>query len=355
MATRRERRTPFSRHRVITTPAFAVAVGVVLAAWPASADARRSPCAATAASLLAACRAAVTDDALVRKAVCINVSDPAARAQCLNDAKATRADDSDLCRGQRDTRLETCKLLGGDRYDPNLDPALFDDPRSPTHPNPYFPLTIGNHWEYRGGGEINTVDVVNETKFIAGITCIVFRDLVMKNGDLTESTNDYYTQAKDGTTWYFGEETAELESVDGDNPRKPEVVNIDGSFKTGRDGDKPGIIFLASPTPNAVYLEEFSLANAEDATVILSTTYAFGNDPELDQAVPQQLADRFCAGDCVVTKNFSLLEPGIFARKYYARGVGVILEVELDPEAGVTTSQLVDCNFDARCAGLPQP
>jgi hypothetical protein len=58
----------------------------------------------------------------------------------------------------------------------------------------------------------------------------------------------------------------------------------------------------------------------------------------------------------VVTKNFSLLEPGVFARKYYARGVGVILEVEIDPDSGeVVTSQLVDCNFDARCAGLPQP
>jgi hypothetical protein len=25
---------------------------------------------------------------------------------------------------------------------------------------------------------------------------------------------------------------------------KPELVNIDGSFKAERDGDKPGIIFL---------------------------------------------------------------------------------------------------------------
>jgi len=32
-----------------------------------------------------------------------------------------------------------------------------------------------------------------------------------------------------------------------DRPRKPELVSIDGSFKAGREGDKPGIIFSAVP------------------------------------------------------------------------------------------------------------
>ena len=101
-----------------------------------------------------------------------------------------------------------------------------------------------------------------------------------------------------------------------------------------------------------MYREEFSLSNAEDVTEVLSTTYAFGSDPKLDRFVPQQLAERFCSGDCVVTKNFSLLEPGVFARKYYARGIGVFLEVNPDIEEVV---QLVDCNFDPRCEDLPKP
>ena len=86
-------------------------------------------------------------------------------------------------------------------------------------------------------------------------------------------------------------------------------------------------------------------------TEILSTTYSYGNDPALDEGVPGQLAERFCAGDCVVTKNYSLLEPGLFARKYYARGVGTILEVENTGEV----VQLVSCNFDQRCGNLPKP
>jgi hypothetical protein len=64
------------------------------------------------------------------------------------------------------------------------------------------------------------------------------------------------------------------------------------------------------------------------------------------------VATRFCHGDCVMTKNYSLLEPGIFARKLYAPGVGVILEIELDTN---TVIQLSNCSFDPRCVNLPQP
>jgi hypothetical protein len=195
------------------------------------------------------------------------------------------------------------------------------------------------------------LEVVNETKLIDGVTCIVVRDQVSKDGDLSEDTDDWYAQAKDGNTWYCGEEVKNLETFDGDNPRRPELVKIDGSFKAGREGDKPGIIFQASPVVGQSYLEEFSLGNAEDVTEILSTTYKFGGNPELDHLVPQQLAERLCSGNCVVTKNFSLLEPGVFARKYYARGIGVFLEVESTGEV----IQLTNCSFDSRCHNLPKP
>jgi hypothetical protein len=119
----------------------------------------------------------------------------------------------------------------------------------------------------------------------------------------------------------------------------------------GREGDKPGIIALASPSAGKVYLEEFSLANAEDVTEVLSSTYSFGHDPDLDTSVPRALAERLCSGDCVVTKNYSLLEPGLFARKYSARGIGVFLEIENTGEI----VRLVNCNFDRRCVSLPRP
>lgn len=348
-----------------TTLAVASALGFVLAAGVALADGNgtdrrgrgsgggsRSACSATAAALFAACKSETMDDAFTAKAKCINVRDAGERAACIGELRAERDENTELCREQRDGRLEACDSLGEDRYDPDLSPALFDDPRSPTNPNPYFPLSIGDRWEFHTSTrEVGVVEIVDETKLIAGVTCIVARDRVEQAGDLVEFTDDWYCPAKNGDVWYFGEETKSFEFFDGDNPRLPELVSIDGSFKAQRDRDKPGIIFLATPKVGDVYIEEFSLGNAEDVTEILSTMYAFGTNPDLDQGVPQPLAERMCTGDCVVTKNFSLLEPGIFARKYYARGIGVFLEVESEGDV----LQLVDCNFDSRCVGLPQP
>ena len=39
-----------------------------------------------------------------------------------------------------------------------------------------------------------------------------------RTASLTEGTNDWFAQAKDGTVWYCGEETAEFETFDGRPP-----------------------------------------------------------------------------------------------------------------------------------------
>ena len=312
-------------------------------------------CSATAHAVFRACGHEVQDTYWRAVASCINISDHAQRAHCFTDAKAARREGMDLCHTQRTERHAVCQALGEDRYDPAFDPALFDtDFRHLTHPNPYFPLRIGNRREYRSGTETITVEVLHQTKLVAGVRCIVVRDLVKDDGHLIEATDDWFAQAKDGTVWYCGEEVKNYETFEGDDPIRPELVNIEGSFKAGRDGDKPGIIFPASPTVGEVYREEFSLSNAEDVAEVLSTTYAYGHDPEgLDRFVPQELAELLCgAGDCVVTKNYTPLEPGLVERKYYARGIGFFLEVK--PETGEVV-QLVRCNFDPRCARLPQP
>jgi hypothetical protein len=274
----------------------------------------------------------------------------------LEELEADVEEGNQLCQEQRNGRLDLCKSLGEDRYDPDFDPDLFDDPKNPTNPNPYFPLDVGNLWEYASKTETNTVEVLNETKLIDGVTCIVVRDQVFdKDGFIIEDTDDWFANAKDGNVWYCGEEVKDFETFDGDNPKLPELVSIDGSFKVGRDGDKPGIIFPASPQVGDINFEEFSLANAEDFAEVVSTTYAFGkDDPELDQLVPKALAEHFCSNEnCVVTNNISLLEPGIIERKYYALGIGFFLEVA--PDTGEVV-QLVKCNVDpVLCNNIPQP
>jgi hypothetical protein len=310
-------------------------------------------CLATADALFRACGFEVQDDVWVATAKCLNLEDAQERAECNTETAAERRHGERECRAQRSWRSQACGALGPSRYDPDFDPELFDtDFAHLTHPNPYFPLTIGNTWGYRSAHETNVLEVLNEFKRIDGVRCVVVRDQVFRDGRLKEDTDDWYAQAKNGDVWYCGEEVKDYQSFNGDVPKLPELVSIDGSFKAGREGDKPGIIFLIAPHPGDAYTEEFSPGNAEDVTEILSTTYDFGQDPELDELVPRALADALCAGDCVVTKNYSLLEPGIFARKYYAPGIGVFLEVE--PDIGEVV-RLTTCNFDPRCATLPQP
>jgi hypothetical protein len=312
-------------------------------------------CSATAQAAFLACGNDVLDDYWIAVGICINESDGSDRRDCLREAKHGRSEGNQECSDQLEARHEACADLGEHRYDPLFEPALFErNFANIANPNRYFPLAIGSHWEFLSEDESTHVTILNETKLIDDVRCVVSRDEVRdrESGALIESTNDWFAQAKDSTVWYCGEETSSFETFKGDRPMKPERVSIDGSFKAGRDGDKPGIIFQANPAVGQFYVEEFSLGNAEDATEILSVNYSFGKDPTLDELVPRRLANLLCKGDCIVTRNFSQLEPGVFERKYYAPGVGVFLEVE--PESGEVV-RLVKCNVDPRCASLPQP
>ena len=309
-------------------------------------------CSATAEAVFHACSSQTHDDYWIGIGLCINESEGSDRAECFTDLRDSHQEATDECEAQRAARVALCKKVGEGRYDPEFEPKDFDaDFSNLTNPNPYFPLGIGNRWEYRSAEETDVVQVLNRTKLIDDVRCIVVRDEVSTDGVLTEGTNDWYAQAKDGTVWYCGEETATFETFKGDRPKKPELVGIDGSFKADRDGDKPGIIFLANPTPGQFYIEEESLGNAEDATEILAVDYSYGKNPKLDQLVPPKLAQLLCKKNCVVTSNFSPLEPGVIEHKYYAPGIGVFLETA--PQTGEVV-RLVKCNFDPRCAQLPQ-
>jgi hypothetical protein len=309
-------------------------------------------CSATAQAVFRACGNQTLDDYWIGIGLCINESEGRDRSECFTDLKDSHAEATDECAAQLKARNALCKEVGEGRYDPEFEPKDFDaDFRNLTNPNPYFPLGIGNRWEYHSADETDVVQVLDRTKLIDDVRCIVVRDEVSQDGVLTEGTNDWYAQAKDGNVWYCGEETATFETFKGDRPKKPELVGIEGSFKADRDGDKPGIIFLANPMVGQFYIEEESLGNAEDATEILAVDYSYGKNPKLDQLVPPKLAQVLCKKNCVVTRNFSPLEPGVLERKYYAPGIGVFLETA--PQTGEVV-RLVKCNFDPRCAQLPQ-
>lgn len=330
--------------------ALSLLIGAVAPA-DARTPAEGGPCSATTQALFKACQFGVQDDYWVAFGTCTNVVDAAERAKCLAEARAARDEANILCRDQRESRDDVCDRLGEDRYAPDFEPAFFITSfTNPAVLNAYLPLRVGNKWTYRSQTEQVAVEVLNRTKLIAGVRCVVVRDVVSVKGRPVEDTFDWFAQALNGDAYVCGEEVKDYETFAGDQPPLPELVAIDGSFKAGRDGDKPGIAFRGAPREGELYRQEYSLANAEDLAAVISTDYAFGHDPVLDHLVPRDLAEFLCPGHCVVTREFTPVEPDAFEYKYYAPGVGQFLAT--NPGKG-TVSRLVSCNTDPRCSSLP--
>jgi hypothetical protein len=316
-------------------------------------------CSRTAMAAFRACQNEVKDDYWIAIGNCINVSDADEREECRTEARAEKKEGRELCKEQFEARLEVCDLVGEKRYDPDFTPGNFL--RIPTGHH-YFPLGVGNKWVYEGtfeddeGEEVTetiTVEVLRATKLIEGVNCIVVNDVVDEDGEVIEDTDDWYAQRSDTMdVWYVGEIAKNFETFEGDAPPVAELVDIEGSWKTGRDGAKPGILIPEDPQPGNAYRQEILLGDAEDVAEVLSAEYGFGKDHDLDKFVPKDLAEALCNHDCVVTRDFTALEPGVEELKYYARGIGVFLEVNPETDDIV---QLVDCNFDSKCDDLPDP
>lgn len=294
-------------------------------------DHKHSACSSTAAVMRKACRAEALDDYLVETANCLNFSDADEVKTCKKEAVVARKDAGEECADQFEARLEVCDALPDQGpYDPDFDPASFVNPLeigSSVAPNPFFPLVPGNGWVYEStftdeeGEEVTetiTVTVTDKTKLIEGVTCLVVNDLVEEDGAAIEDTDDWYAQDIEGNVWYCGEIAKNFENFEGDEPEEPELVDIEGSWKAGRDSAKPGILMLAYPQVGDVYRQEVAWGDAEDVAEVLDTAGS--------ESVPVAS----CSGDCVVTRDYSALEPGIYEHKFYAPGIGLILEVDME-------------------------
>ncbi|NIM49753.1 MAG: hypothetical protein GTN62_05780 [Gemmatimonadales bacterium] len=194
-----------------------------------------------------------------------------------------------------------------EEYAPTIDPARFVAQVD----NEFFPLTAGTTliYEEAGGGERVETYVTHETREVMGVQCVVVYSKEFEDDQLTEETWDWYAQDQDGNVWYFGEDTREYK--DG------ELVGTGGSWEAGRDGALPGIIMQGAPQVGVSYRQEYYVGEAEDMGEVLSLS---------DSAtVPYGTF-----GGVLVTRDWTPLEPGDEERGYYARGVGLILEIEED-------------------------
>ena len=189
--------------------------------------------------------------------------------------------------------------------------------------NPYWPMKPGNKWVYKEtdaeGNEMQVeVTVTSDKKNILGISATVVHDVVTQDGAVKEDTLDWYAQDVHGNIWYMGEDTKEYENG--------VVVSTEGSWEAGVDGAQAGILVPANPEADMTYRQEYYAGEAEDRAKVLSL------DEHVE--VPYGAFD-----GCLQTEDSTALDPDVLEHKYYCRGLGPVLAV--DVASGVGQEELI--------------
>jgi len=181
--------------------------------------------------------------------------------------------------------------------------------------NPYLPMAPGARWEYRetdteGADEKVVITVTDETKKLAnGVTVRVVRDAVMEGGKPAEVEHDWFAQDKKGNVWFFGGETRKYENG---------KLASRESFEAGVKGADAGVMMPANPEAGVSYRQEYMKGSAEDYAEIMTV-----GEERVD--VPAGFFNRI-----VLTRDLNRLEPKVQETKYYQRGVGVVLTMNVN-------------------------
>ena len=192
---------------------------------------------------------------------------------------------------------------------PLIDPSNFGSNIT----NPYFPFAPGTTFHYANriiqgvdtSYEQIEVSASTNTKIIDGVQCREVHDVVTVSGGITENTYDWYAQDRNGNVWYFGEHSKSMKDKNGST--------TEGSWKGGEQNACPGIVMWANPQMHVgeTYYQEFLPGIAEDQAQVVNTNSRV--------SVPYGLFS-----NCVKTKEFTNLEPGVIEYKYYAVNVGLL-------------------------------
>ncbi len=308
-----------------------------------------SPCNKTAYQMYQACRYDVQDDLKTIQASCTNLGDWNERWACLAEAKATSIEESQFCKEQLEARRDACEILGEVRYDPDplQNPEIsFVDPDEvdPATANPYVSVVAGHTFVLRAGEEQEEIVVVHatdEVREIQGVPCRVVVDIALEqevdeeDGSIgyvpLEVTDDWFAQDVSGNVYYCGELSRNYE--DG------LLTDLDGSFEAGRDYAKGGLLVMAYPEIGLAHRQEFALGEAEDIIQYLDIA-----------AYPEEENERFPCADsagCLMTYDFSPLDPEATEFKYYIAGVGFVLAEAMEDGELSGERETLECVGDS--------
>lgn len=150
--------------------------------------------------------------------------------------------------------------------------ALKPEDFQTTVDNRFFPLRPGETLVYEGeetdpdtGEKIKLrveSKVLEETDTVASIEVTVVEVKDFENGELVESTLDYYAQHRDGTVYYLGERVDDYENG--------EVAGHSGQWLAGEGDNQPGIFMPAEPKMGDAFEQERAPGVAEDRSKVVA-------------------------------------------------------------------------------------
>jgi uncharacterized membrane protein YkoI len=184
----------------------------------------------------------------------------------------------------------------------------------PTGRNPYFFLEPGHYWVFEGKDGAKGTRVIytmlDKTKVIDGVECRAMEARELKNGEIYEITLDYFAiSKKTSNVYYFGEDV--------DMYKDGKVVGHDGSWLSGKNGARYGLMVPAVPLIGARHYQEIAPGVAMDRVEIMSTT-------------EEVTTPRGTFKNVLKQRETNPVEPGHVDFKYYAPEVGFMVKEEED-------------------------
>jgi hypothetical protein len=175
--------------------------------------------------------------------------------------------------------------------------------------NEFFPLPVGHRVTLEGEESsahlVVRITSLDETETVAGVETRVVEEFESKDGNVVETSRNFFAQAADGTVCYFGED---VDIYDGAG----NVTSHSGSWRAGVDANRPGIFMLPSLEVGIAFQQEIAPGIAEDQAQVI----AVGERTEVPAGTFE---------DTATLRDGSPLD-GSTGDKVYARGIGLIVD-----------------------------
>lgn len=174
--------------------------------------------------------------------------------------------------------------------------------------NPYMVLEPGFTLVLEGeedGEEVELViTVLNETRRIGNVVTRVVEESETVDGEIVEISRNFFAICRrSNTVVYFGEDV--------DNYEDGEIVNHNGSWHAGENGNRAGVQLPGLPLLGSRYFQEIAPEEALDQAEIIRLDERF--------VTPAGTFER-----CLRTRETTPLEPGHIEFKVYAPGIGLV-------------------------------